>query len=134
MREVARILKPGGRLSVSDIALKKPLPPEIRDDLFAYVGCIAGAISIDDYLRELKIAGFSEVQVIDTRKDLNAYGEVEGQAACCPPPALESSLPLADVTECSSGSNSIHGGFAELLKKIDLNEYAASVHVYAIKP
>src|SRR4029079_3026926 len=42
-REVARVLKPGGRLAVSDIALKKPLPNEIGQDLMAYVGCIAGA-------------------------------------------------------------------------------------------
>jgi arsenite methyltransferase len=45
-REIARVLKPGGRVAVSDIALKKPLPPEIGDDLLAYVGCIAGAILI----------------------------------------------------------------------------------------
>jgi SAM-dependent methyltransferase len=134
MREAARILRPGGRLSISDIALKKPLPPEIHDDIFAYVGCIAGAISIDDYIRELKSAGFCEVQVLDTKKDLNAYGEVEGQSVCCPPPALNSSLPVVDATKGSSESNSIHSGFAELLKKIDLNEYAASVHIYAIKP
>src|SRR4051794_35222034 len=48
LREIARVLKPGGRVAVSDIALKKPLPPEIGNDLLAYVGCIAGAISIED--------------------------------------------------------------------------------------
>src|SRR5687767_9801999 len=52
-REIARVLKPGGRLAVSDIALKMPLPPEIGNDLMAYVGCIAGAIQIAEYRRQL---------------------------------------------------------------------------------
>src|SRR5262249_32796004 len=87
LREIARVLKPGGRVAVSDIALKKPLPPEIGNDLLAYVGCIAGAISIEDYASGLKAAGFSAVEVVDTKKDLNAYTKVENQAGCCAPPA-----------------------------------------------
>ena len=61
-REIARVLKPGGRLAVSDLVLKKPLPPEIAADVMAYVGCIAGAISVDDYRRGLLEAGFAEVR------------------------------------------------------------------------
>jgi SAM-dependent methyltransferase len=134
-REVFRVLKPGGRLAVSDIALKKPLPPEIQQDLLAYVGCIAGAVPVEDYVRDLKAAGFSDVQVVDAGKDLNAYGEVEGQAACCAPPALDSSLSVVGESCCSpSETNAVHGGFAELLKRFDVNEYAASVQVYALKP
>src|SRR3954465_7287635 len=48
-REVARILKPGGRLAVSDIALKGELPEAIASSMAAYVGCIGGAIRIEDY-------------------------------------------------------------------------------------
>ena len=65
-REIVRVLKPGGRLAVSDIALKKPLPPEIGDDLMAYVGCIAGAILIEEYREQLLEAGFAHVEIIDT--------------------------------------------------------------------
>ena len=67
-REIARVLKPGGRLAVSDIALKKPLPPEIGNDLMAYVGCIAGAIPIEEYRQPLAEAGFAHVDIIDTGK------------------------------------------------------------------
>src|SRR4051794_14535731 len=56
-REIARVLRPGGRLAVSDIALKRELPPDLGDDLMAYVGCIAGAILVDDYRRGLVEAG-----------------------------------------------------------------------------
>lgn len=135
LREIARALKPGGRVAVSDIALKKPLPPEIEEDLYAYVGCIAGAIPIQEYERELKAAGFAEVQVVDSKMDLNAYGEVEGRAGCCAPPALESPLAVVDSASCSPvESNAVHGGFAKLLKRFDINEFAASVQVYALKP
>ena len=68
MREIARILKPGGRLAVSDIALKKPLPPELSSDLMAYVGCIAGAILVEDYRAALHEAGFAHVEVIDSAR------------------------------------------------------------------
>jgi len=137
-REIARVLKPGGRLAVSDIALKKPLPPEVGTDVMAYVGCIAGAILIDEYVSGLKAAGFSSVEVIDTQKDLNAYTAVEGQAACCPPPALSSpGLPIAAESCCSPDSSSgddLFRGLSDLLKQHDINAFAASVRVYAVKP
>jgi SAM-dependent methyltransferase len=138
LREIARVLKPGGRVAVSDIALKKPLPPEIGNDLLAYVGCIAGAILIEEYVEGLKAAGFSSIEVVDTKKDLNAYSEVEGQAGCCSHPAVSSSpsrlTVLGDSRPSDSGANEVHGGLAELLKKYDVNEFAASVQVYALKP
>src|SRR5208282_5232982 len=92
-REITRVLKPGGRLAVSDIALKKPLPAEIGQDLMAYIGCIAGAIPIEDYRRQLHDAGFASVEVIDTGADLNAYAKVENQRGCCSP--ASSALPVA---------------------------------------
>src|SRR5436305_3151842 len=92
-KEIARVLKPGGRLAVSDIALKKPLPAEIGHDLLAYVGCIAGAILIDDYRRGLVEAGFSHVEMVDTNSDLNVYAKIDNQTVCCAP-AAESSKAL----------------------------------------
>jgi arsenite methyltransferase len=135
-REIARVLKPGGRLAVSDIALKKPLPPELGNDLMAYIGCIAGAIPIDQYRRGLTEAGLSHVQIVDSGADLNAYSKVEGQAACCSPiSASPDRLPVADSGCCSPKTpDSVHGGLANLLSRYDVNEYAASVKVFAVKP
>ncbi len=127
-REIARILKPGGRLAVSDIALKQPLPPELGNDLMAYVGCIAGAIPIDDYVAGLKAAGFDAVEVIDSQSDLNAYAKVENQSGCCSP-AMTEGLP---VVSCCTPT--LHENMATLLTKYDVNDYAASVKVYAVKP
>ena len=135
--EIARVLRPGGRLAVSDIALKKPLPPEVGNDLTAYVGCIAGAILIDEYRRGLSDAGFAQVDVIDTGSDLNAYAKVENQSGCCSP-AMASALPLAPTGGCCapapSGGADLHLRLADLLRRYDVNDFAASVRVFAVKP
>ena len=127
-REIARILKPGGRLAVSDIALKGELPEEVSRSMAAYVGCIGGAISMDDYRTGLLAAGFQHVEIIDSGKDLNAYAQVEGQSVCCSP-AMEGE------SCCQLRSEStLHEDLTELLKKYDVNKAAASVKVYAVKP
>ncbi len=118
-REMFRVLKPGGRVAVSDIALKKPLPEEIVREALAYIGCIAGAISLADYRRGLEEAGFAAVQVVDTGKDLNAYTLVENQAGCCAPSA-----------GCQPN---VLEALADLLRKYNINDCAASVAVYALK-
>ena len=131
-REMFRVLKPGGRVSVSDIALKKALPAELAGNLMAVVGCIAGAISIEQFRSGLTEAGFDHVVVIDAGADLNAYGKVEGQSACCSPTVTSSTgLPIAS---CCGPSEGVHAGLAELLERYNVNDFAASVKVYAIKP
>src|ERR1041384_8063988 len=106
-REIARVLKPGGRLAVSDIALKQALPDEIGENLMAYVGCIAGAIPLADYRAGLVAAGFAHVEIIDTGADLNVYGKIDDQSACCAPAATSSKeLPVAASGCCSPVSQS----------------------------
>ena len=136
-REIARVLKPGGRLAVSDIALKKPLPPEVGNDLMAYVGCVAGAIQIDEYRRGLADAGFGDVAIVDSGADLNAYSKVEGQSGCCSPAmTVESStLPVSSGGGCcGGGSSAVHDRLSDVLRRYDVNDYAASVKVYAVTP
>src|SRR6202046_2946610 len=88
-REIARVLKPGGRVALSDIALKDELPEDVAKSVAAYVGCIAGAILIDDYRNGLLAAGFEHVEIVDSGADLNAYAKVENQAGCCSPSMSE---------------------------------------------
>ena len=135
-REIVRVLKPGGRLAVSDIALKKALPPKLGNDLMAYVGCIAGAISIEEYRRRLIDAGFTGVDIIDTANDLNAYAKVEKQSGCCSP-AMGSTLPVLSTSTCCSAPSEdadLHQRLADLLRQYNVNDYAASVRVFAVKP
>lgn len=134
-REIFRVLKPGGRLAVSDIALKSELPQDVANNLAAYVGCIAGAIPIETYREELRKAGFAFVEIVDSGADLNAYAKVEDQAGCCSP-AMNASSPFSVVGDacCTPAPTSVHQDLTSLLSTYDVNAAAASVKVYALKP
>jgi arsenite methyltransferase len=137
-REIARVLKPGGRVAVSDIALKHELPETVAKSMAAYVGCIAGAILIDEYRSGLSAAGLEHIQIVDSGADLNAYAKVENQAGCCSP-SMETGSPFQVVSEscCAPATEpvpSFHDELTTLLSQYDINAAAASVKVYAIKP
>lgn len=136
-REIVRVLKPGGRLAVSDIALKAELPEAVATSLAAYVGCIAGALPIQTYREELLKAGFEYVEIVDSGSDLNAYKKVDNQAGCCSP-AMDEPSPFAMVQEacCTPAptSTSLHDDLSSLLDSYDVNQAAASVKIYAVKP
>lgn len=63
--EAFRVLKPSGRLMVSDIVILKELPDYIKDSVAAYIGCLSGAIKKKEYLKTIKAAGFQDVKIID---------------------------------------------------------------------
>ncbi len=127
LAEVFRILKPGGRLAISDIALRKELPAHVAQEMSAWTGCIGGALTIEDNREKLLRAGFTEVTIQDAQADLNAY-RAGGAAACCGP-----------STDCCSPSEepqeaNFHDQMSALLDTIDANEYAASVRIFALRP
>jgi len=65
--EAFRVLKPGGRFAVSDVVTRGEIPPEIRESVLAWVGCIAGALEENDYRGKLGTAGFEKIEIEPTR-------------------------------------------------------------------
>ncbi|KAJ4253871.1 hypothetical protein NW762_010268 [Fusarium torreyae] len=96
--EMFRLLKHGGRVAISDILAKKPLPDEIRHNMDLYIGCVAGASQVVEYEQYLRIAGFKDILITDAGGDLNVY--------------------------LGSGCCSVTGDMASNLKGEDLNRWA----------
>ena len=64
-KETFRVLKPGGRLMISDIVLLKELPDVIKNSIEAYIGCLSGAVMREEYMEAIRAAGFQEVEIVD---------------------------------------------------------------------
>ncbi|KAK9371752.1 S-adenosyl-L-methionine-dependent methyltransferase [Lipomyces chichibuensis] len=121
--EIFRLLKPGGRVAISDILAKKEFPREVREDLSLYVGCIAGASQVHDYEQFLKDAGFLVVSVLNTNSDLNLYKNLWQ--------AEKNDSEVSSASCCRSHTGELQGRAKSMF---DFNEWAGSFQVYAIKP
>jgi arsenite methyltransferase len=78
-REARRVLRPGGRLLLSDLVLLRELDPDLRRDVSLYVGCVSGASLREDYLRMIADAGFDPVEIMaEDSYEVGAEGLAEG--------------------------------------------------------
>jgi SAM-dependent methyltransferase len=109
--EAFRVLKPGGRLLISDMVMVGELPERVRQSVAAYVGCIAGAVSRERYLELIRRAGFTDVEVLE-----------------------EASFPVACMANDPT-AQAVIGDLALTAEELRLIEAAiASVRVRAVRP
>jgi len=95
LREAYRVLKPGGRIAISDIIVRGDMPEGLRRNLELWVGCVAGALREEEYVAKLRAAGFQNIGVEVTRvwKEEDLQGtEVAEVVACLAPEARERAL------------------------------------------
>jgi arsenite methyltransferase len=84
LREAFRVLKPGGRMAVSDLVLTREVPAEVRADLNLWTGCVAGSLLESEYTNKLSRAGFEAIDVEPTRVyDSEDAREMASAASCC---------------------------------------------------
>jgi len=99
LTEIARVLKPGGRLGVSDVVAEDRLGPEERAERGSYVGCIAGALSQSEYEAGLEAAGFTDVSVEFTHRVADGmYGAI---VKAVKPGAVEQAVAYASSSRCA---------------------------------
>lgn len=79
LREAFRVLKPGGRFAVSDVVVEGGLPDSLRKDMEMYVGCVSGALEVNEYLEKLGAAGFEDAAIEPTRR--YRFSDLEGSWA-----------------------------------------------------
>jgi SAM-dependent methyltransferase len=111
LAEMYRVLKPGGRIGVSDVVAEDHLTEAERAERGSYVGCIAGALSRTEYLQGLTAAGFSDAEVVFTHEAApDMHGAIvratkPDEATCCSPAAQASCCSPHDKSTCCSSDH-----------------------------
>lgn len=103
-REIARVLKPGGRFAVSDIVLLAELPEQVKNDVSAYVGCISGASPMGEYVRMALEAGLTGLTIPEVQHGSKLAAVLAGESSgCC------GADPVATAAASSVASIKLHG-------------------------
>jgi arsenite methyltransferase len=110
-REAFRVLKPGGRLAISDVVLTRMLPEFVKNSTKAYIGCLAGAIMKEEYLQIIKNVGFTEVNVV-----------------------AESSFPVESLLCETTGSTAVEMPMISITQQKEVADSVMSIKVSARKP
>jgi arsenite methyltransferase len=103
--EAFRVLKSGGRLMISDLVTLGELPTSVRESAAAYVACVAGVSTKDEYLRMLDEAGFQRVSIVGEKNAAGLFGMADSQSACADPTIssfvgeLLKTVPIEDLME-----------------------------------
>src|SRR4030065_1182406 len=109
--EAFRVLKPGGRLMISDIVLLRQLPDFLKNSIEAYIGCVSGAMTKHEYIREIEAAGFHDVKIVN-----------------------ETSFPIEHITSSQTVSSIIDKFKIPPEKVKEIASSILSMKVYATKP
>ncbi|KAL7942073.1 S-adenosyl-L-methionine-dependent methyltransferase [Trichoderma barbatum] len=131
--EMFRLLKPGGRVAISDILAKGPLPDNIKKSMALYVGCIAGASEVRMYQKYLKEAGFNDIVIQDSGNDLNIYHNETTDSCCKSLSTLDSYSAKNGKSCCKEADCSSAEGGRGNIRDIDFNEWTASYKIFAVK-
>ncbi len=106
MREAFRVLRPGGRFAVSDVVVRGDVPAEVKRSMELWVGCIAGALSDQEYIRKLTNAGFEDIEIEPTRvysiEDARQFLATEGIDADAMAPRVDGKFMSAFIRATKS--------------------------------
>jgi SAM-dependent methyltransferase len=93
-REAFRVLRPGGKMSVSDIMTDGPLPESLRSSVVSWASCVSGALTVDEYTQGLKDAGFTDIHIERAYLDPVVIGSSKEEAEAAGWPVKEGLLPV----------------------------------------